>query len=179
MVATPFEPKLKDISDLVHKRYRDAIYSRLFKVSPDAITYDALPEDFRKKADGFIACDCFIDVKFAGFGELRFSISYRFRDAERFQELQDVTFTTYNHTSSLPGELHKICVDLFTYGFHDKEGRLVQAVIIDMPELKKAIRANAIQPNDKGFNTRTKQSWVSYSLDDLRRLSLILWEVNR
>lgn len=175
MPVTPFEPKLKEISDTIHLTYRDILYPSLFGVKPDAITYDDLPEEFRKQADGHLSVDCFMDVKFKGLrNAMRWTVSYRFRQAEHYQHYQDVTFTEYNHASDLISEVSKLCVNYFTYGYFNSSGHLVEAVIINVPRLKTLIASGKIQPAHEDVpNFRSMQSFVSYSFEELKRCKCI------
>jgi hypothetical protein len=175
ITATPFEPKQKEISDSIHLEYRDLLYTSLFGMMREGkIIYDAPPDDFRDAADRHIACDCILDVPFKGLRHaMRFLVSYRFRE-DRYQDFQDITFTEYNHASDLPSELYKMAVHYFTYGYYDLAHRLIEAIIIDVPDTKRAIISGRLQPKDKDVpNTRSNQTFVSYSFDDLKRLGLM------
>ncbi len=174
MIATPFDAKQKKISDSVHLEYRDVLYTSLFGVRQGKIIYDAPPDDFRDDADRHIACDCILDVPFKGLPyAMRYLVSYRFRE-DRYQDFQDITFTEYNHASDLPGELYKMAVQYFTYGYYDLALRLIEAIIIDVPNTKRAIISGRLQPVKKDIpNFRSEQTFVPYSFDDLRRLGLM------
>lgn len=174
MSMTPYNDKQRKISDQVHLNYRDILYSSLFGVKPDAIVYDNLPEKFRSDADGYIACDCCMDVQYRGFpAGFRYLISYRFRDAARFQEKQDVTLTEWNEASNQPGELYKIAVAYFTYGYYAPDGHLVEAVILDVCRHREAIIRDIIH-YDKGYNPHNQQPFYAFKFDELKRLGIIL-----
>jgi hypothetical protein len=174
VMATPFDPQQKEISDKVHLTFRDILYPTLFKVKPEAIAYDVLPESFRADADRHIAIDCFMDITFPSMTyAMRETVSYRFR-SDYFQSYQDVTFTVYNHASDLPSELHKMAVTFFTYGYYDANLHLVEVLILDIPKLKRAIIGKQIQPTHEDVpNPRSLQTFVGYSFESLKQHGLV------
>jgi hypothetical protein len=171
MSVTPFEPKQKEISDYIHREYRNQIYPLIFDVDKGAITYDQLPATFLEAADYTIALDCSLHVKYPQLpSSLTFSVSYRFRD-ESYQNFQDVTFTEWNEASDIPGELYKGTIEYFTYGYYCGQ-RLIEVIVIDFHRLKLAF-ANAQMQYSSGYNRRSGQPFRCVKFCNLKRLGLV------
>jgi hypothetical protein len=174
VVTTPFDPQQKEFTDTVFRDYRDLIFPLMFGVSKDAITYDQLPVTFMKEADSCIALDATIHTKFKGLrNAMTWTGSFRFRDAERYQVFQDLTLTEFNDVTGMLGELYKIAVDYFIYGYWSFERRcLVEVLVVHMHDFKRAIAREQIHPVP-GHNPRSDQPFVGYRFEDLKRLGLV------
>lgn len=174
MTSTPFDPNNKEFTDTVHRDYRDFIYPPLFGLSKDAITYDEVPLELMEEADRYLGLDCMVHTKFKGMLQaISHSVSFRMRDAEKFQHWQDLTITEANEASGMVGELSKIVTELFTYGYFSFVlKRLVEVIVVDMPDLKMAYARGEI-PYRRSYNPRTSQPFVCFLFDDLKRLSLV------
>lgn len=182
MVITPFDPQQKEFTDTVHQDYRDLIYPPLFGLSKEAVTYDELPPAFMKEADGCIALDTMVHTKFKGMREaMAWSVSFRIRNSEQVDAFQDLTITLSNDATGMPGEFSKIVTEFFTYGSYSFSlKRLVEVLVVSMPDLKRAIVHGKIQhvpyphnPRISGYNTRSEQPFLAYRFDDLKRLGLV------
>jgi hypothetical protein len=162
---------------MAHSAARINLYPMLFTSS--ILTFEdvtSMGTEREREFDGNQAIDKIIRVKAIGFREsLTFYIQERFR-RPYYRKFQDITITEWNHVTNQQGELYKIRADYLVYGYYDERtNRLLQAVAVNMPELKRRLLSNVVSSGTLR-NPRSSQSAVTVKFTELRKHNLTVCE---
>lgn len=179
MARTKFSPKRLEISNTVHREYRDYIYPYIYLgVKKEDISYDDeedISEEVRKYHDYQEARDCTLWIKHPNWQhDMKYTSQYRFREAERYQRNQDVSISISNNASGHPGELSKLLAALFVYGYYiEATLRLIEVVVVDCLRMRNGILDGTIKYEVKP-NYWTKQTVIYVKFDELKKHGCIL-----
>lgn len=178
MANTPFSDEQFEWSKNIHQKERDNIYPDVYGVRNEDISYDddndKVPENIKKFQDYEEARDITFWVKYPNWAHpMKHSAQFRIRDV-CFQRFQDLTITLTNPLSGLPGELFKLQVDVFPYGYYDPSvNRLIELLVADCPKMRNGIIKGTL-PYTTGINPRTKQPFIAIRFIDLKKQGMVL-----
>jgi hypothetical protein len=181
MTTTPFSEENKAFTDAAHLYAREHIYPKFFGVKPERVTYaqqkDILTSEQWSALDGKMAIDQLVSV---GVDHFRNPLTVTFQERFRkptYQNKQDITITENNGVTGEKGELYKLQCQWFLYGYYDGEKKaMLDAVIVNVPDLVYGLMQNRVKFTKNTVNTRTKQPFVGVRFEDLHKAGLIRWK---
>lgn len=182
-MKTNFSSSNAAFSDKAHIAAQTQIYPLVFNTTSENITYESVtmsdsPEDNRKKIlDGEMAVDRVLSVSAKSLPfPLSYTVQERFRRTNA-KKWQDITITEFNTESGLPSELYKLSGGLFVYGYYNEtEDNIEQFVVFSSSALLLCLASGDLKIDARGMNPRSKQTFITFKFDNLRKHGLILSE---
>lgn len=161
-----------DWSNAVHETYKDQIYSNLFNVRVENLSYKSMSSELTEYLDFNYALDFMVGVKFPNMSfDMNYAIQARFR-LSCYQSYQDIVIKETTKAGN-PGELYKMSlITYFVYGYYDaKSNKLVEVFVVKVPDMLESITEDKLRTDGQIEDGR--KSSACFSIKDLKDLGLI------
>lgn len=169
---TPFDQYNLDFSEYASRIGEKTIYTDyIARTYPGIVGWSLIDNTFNP-SDAEQGIDKIIELRYNDRIE-RVTVQERFRRA-KYARYRELTATEANHATGRKGDFHKLEADLYVYGYLADDLTWIEAIVVDVPTLKRLFRIEAIIP-ERSFYRRKQQTILGFPFDKLDQGGAILW----